>query len=64
MADAMCKYCVWLGHAEPQSLSTSWEPLKWRCDHGLTVVEGYHHCVAYERAVGSDDDLGDLEDWE
>ena len=62
MSDACCRYCTWLGHAEPKTLSTSWEPLKWVCDQGRTVREGYHHCIAYERMVGSDDDLGEVAD--
>jgi len=61
MADANCRYCVWLGHGEPKTLSTSWEPLDWLCDHWRRheVREGWHECDDYEREVGSDDDLGD-----
>jgi hypothetical protein len=58
MTDACCKYCTWLGHAEPKTLTTSWEPLRWVCDQRETVREGFHHCAKFQREVGSDDDLG------
>ena len=58
MTDACCRYCTWLGHAEPPDASTSWEPLRWRCERNETVREGFHHCAKFLREVGSDDDLG------
>ena len=50
-----CRYCTHLGW--PEMDGTAWEPIPWTCTMGLTVVEGEHACVAFEREVGSDDDM-------
>jgi hypothetical protein len=58
MTDANCRYCSFLGHETPPTVTgTSWEPLTWRCLMDLEIAEGFHHCISYERYAGSDDDL-------
>lgn len=61
MPKAHCLYCTWLAHEEPKTGNTSWERLAWKCDAGKTLTRGAHDCSAYQREVGSDDDLGEQE---